>query len=601
MAGFMAGFGAGFTRSFEQTRDQQAQKESDMFKLKYADYVSQRDKREELKREDAKNVKLAKSIVGMMPDQPQEAWTYAADLLRNGMSQEQVMKQFRENQAIVAPKANEQVGTAGGNNPADPREDLTQSASNSVNAQMTASGMQKPQGDGIFGNIQQILKGPDMEGKVNRRIAETAGISEQQLNDTITDTNYNPEPLAGSDDYQIAWKPKAEKQDFSKVNNLNDAIAYDVWASENGSDADKMRAKTLVDAYNSSATQQAKNRAIELGNYQEPTRAAIKDQNGGWAGGFANLAPDGNGGMVWKDPQGNTVSEENLYPISDPMEKEIKSISEKMGPDFDKYNEATGNFMRLNRVAGKITKLSKQVPAAMDISGQVLNTFERYKQAGVNIFQTITGQSGSAPLMDKDGRVDISGSMLSKLDEAEKIMEKDLNGPLDRVSKTALAASLLDIQATKLAYMYAATLGQSGRSVSQQEFEAFKHSAMGGGKVEGLQISAADFIQDQYKAIKDQERTLAAGSMAAKNFQQRYNMPSPIRLDVGVDDLINGDPEVKENFEQSKTDLDKASFNQTSQTKSEPLPDMVKKNYPDIDEATWKEMDPEQKKLFTGE
>lgn len=545
----MAGFGAGFTRSFEQTRDQQAQKESDMFKLKYADYISQRDKREQLKREDAKNVKLAKSIVGLMPDQPQEAWTYAADLLRNGMSQEQVMKQFRENQAIVAPKANEQVGTAG-NNPADPREDLTQSASNSVNAQMTASGMQKPQGDGIFGNIQQILKGPDMEAKVNRRIAETAGISEQELNNTLTDTNYNPEPLAGSDDYQITWKPKGEPVDIGKITSLGEAMGYKnkIDMNPNSTPEERQQAENIYNNFLNQKHDEIKATGEANGTNPGPSRAVMKDANGKPTRNFAYRRIDGLGNESWQDGEGRPVDPAQIIPYNRAMEEQI----DKSGPTISKlteeYNTGVSNLQQMARTSTEMVALATQMPEATSISGDIAQRVDTIVRGVKGIGTIVTGQDLFAKYGGKLRPEDAVswkkelGINISKLDAAER----EVDTLLQRTGDTALVATLMDIKATKLAYMYAATQGQTGRGVNQEEFNNFKAAAIAGGNPKAIKAAANSFIRDQYKTLKDKEAQINLDSESIVRFESEFGgMPFPYQPATRIDDILSRDADLK--------------------------------------------------------
>lgn len=250
MAGFMSGFGPAFANSFSRAREASAQREQDMFKLKYADYISRRDQIESEKKQDAKDVEYAKSVAQQYGNP--DAWGEIYKMKRSGVPDSQIFKRLDEYEPVISPMETSKGDTSG---PADPRDGLTQGAQSSVDAQMSESGMQPPANGGIFGDLKGGLGiGSSLgmkprgsrEERVTGRIAEASGTTPDEINKTLQPRD--GEPMTAVPDLKVAWKPRTKPTDWYDVKTMNDAAVNLTKAERTGNPEDIATAKAVYEA-----------------------------------------------------------------------------------------------------------------------------------------------------------------------------------------------------------------------------------------------------------------------------------------------------------------------------------------------------------------
>lgn len=556
----MAGFGSAFAQSFNQANEARARHKEDLFKLQFQNFISQNEKRQEWDRENKKNVEWAKSAV-RLAGQPIETWGEAYKLKSAGMDDDDIMKLLKENTATITPAGTTAGDTSG---PADPRDDLTQSAESSVNAQMAQSGMAPPApGGGLFGKIKDVLN-PNSQSRMQRdslksqqQIADVTGVSLQDVQDTLSGKARTQSDIPGLDDFKVTWTAKNDigKPDLSKVNNFNDAIAAKTWFDLNGgSEAEKKMAETLYNNYLHSEHDKAK---LTGGNFFEPSRGILKGPDGNPTKSFVFRTEDGAGNAVWKTSDGKIVQPDQIYPYNENMEKEIDKAGGDIQKSTEEYTSGVNNLQQMARTSTELAALAQKMPQALDLSGNITQTADRFIRGVKGIGTILTGKDlfdkygGQLSAQDIDSWKQDMGTNISKLDQAEA----EASDILQRTGDAAYAAIIMDIKATKLAYMYAATSGQTGRGVTQNEFDNFKAAAMGNGNPEAIKTAAGDFIREQYKILKQKEVDINHNSESIRRFEAQYpGMPFPYQPVVTLDELLKGDADLKSQIDAAMGD-----------------------------------------------
>jgi hypothetical protein len=538
MAGFMSGFGTAFANSFNQHNAESAAVKRDKIKMDYDDFRTRRDAAEKQDKINEKNIKAAKQMVAMT-GQPDEAWSAVYDMLSADVSQSEIMKQLQANTAIVNPEAaTTQPGE--GATASDPRDDLTQGAATAVDAQMEQSGMTPPPpGEGLFGDAKTGM-GVDSAQQAAPRPQQT--VPPQTAEQVPPPKPVSGENIPGRSDAKITWQPKAEVPDISKVNSIGDAIAYQFRIEQTGTPEQKLAAKDLLERYQHMKATEAKLEAQANGTGFQFARGWMRDAEGGWTGGVVTPRDTGrgDGSVTWEDAYGNPVDASQILPANKNMESDIEAISKEMSKPLDDYEKAKSDYKTMARSSAKLTKLTQMHPEALGKSGDLSQWSDELKRAGVNILQIVN------PALDLNGNVIPRTSNFSQLDKAETALKGTLKGLTDRNAINAVNAGLIDIEATRLAYLYAAQSGQEGRSVAITEFENFKNVATGRGNPDTLAQSAANFLEERRKNLAEQEQMINRGGGAGINFKGKYpGVPNPFEIRSTLEQEIQDDPELQ--------------------------------------------------------
>lgn len=568
MAGFMSGFGSAFADSFNATRKREADRKDDMFQLQYRDLISKRDARTKVDQENAKNVKAAKAMV-KLSGQPDEAWTEVYNLKSAGVSDAEIMKQLEANQAVISPNTTASTDTSG---PADPRDDLTTAANNSVDSQMKASGMEPPKSGGIFGRIADAI-GIDRNQDPNRaadgpetspydqtdRVAEASGMTPEEVRNT-QNADVSGTPIPGLDDNKITWTPKASSgtaPDLGRINSEEEAQGAIDWYASRGMEKEAELARTMLDNQMKITESKIRADAIAKGTMPDITGGAIKNEDGTWT----NVRKTNvNGDTIWTDGLGNQVDAGKVDQDTPAMMRDIDEMTKALDKPTQEYYTAANTLKTTAKAGTGLINIVEQYPEAVGLTNNLVQVFDKYKRGAQNIMSILN------PTVDPEtGLMVVSSSAFAKADSMEKDLENQLSGPLGRAKKVAIAAALVDIKTTKLAYAAAAQQGQTGKGVNQQEFEKFYSNIQAGGNPDAMRLGIAEILDEQRDNLSSLSNDLNKNSIYMRKFQQVYGRPSPFQPVEGPDELLKNDPELQKTFERFQGDTKNSPLNQAKQ------------------------------------
>lgn len=584
MAGFMAGFGSAFSRSFEQASDQRAQREQDAFRLGYADYISQRDKREERKREDSKRLKAAETIAATYST-PENAMIVYDMLL--SMDESTVIKTLQDNEIVIdkaAPGAGDQSGLA------DPRDGLAPQAEGAVSAQMTQSGMAPPADKGIFGNMLGSRQ-DKMARETNDRIAQTAGVTPEEVQETKNWSGSEVVPNQSDLSFQIKPKVGNKRMDPTEITDVDDAIIYADQAYEFGTEQDQLRAERILAQMKDESMRKSRQTRMETGNFYEATRGVGTNPDGSKE--LVNVEYDKDGNVLYTNSRGEpftgTVKEFNKN-----TEEYLNKVSGDYSKPVSEYNEKLTALKSTIKTADDIAQLQQQFPDAATAGGDIAQFLDKTARGAYGTLNIVTDnwlRNGADPAQAK--------SLAAQAARAEAALEKSLGGVTDNVNRNAIAAALIDIKATKLAYAMAAQSGQTGRAVSVQEFQAWKDAALGRGNPESAQINTSDFIASELEMLKSQFETMNGLTPENDNFKNRFGVDLPIQFAVDPEADIRSDKKRSAILDRI---LEKGKANVLTQTRqgtgNASVEDMdVMKKY-NIQPDVWEAMEEQDRALF---
>lgn len=543
MAGFMAGFGSAFSRSFESARERSAQKEDDLFKIKFKAAVDNKTKIDETKAADLKLTRQAKNMVEVYKVDP-SLWPKVREQLASGMSESSVEKWLSENDFTVTNNEPVDPSAPTGVPTANTDQNLPEMAGNSVNAQMTAAGMAKPDDGGIFkGNLGLGLR--EKTGtRVDNRIMEASGWTPEQLKEY--ESGVTTEEIPSTDNIQVSWRPKDDPK-FWEITGGAEASTKLQLAIDSDDPEKIAKARRIYDSQVTWIGIEANAKATaEKGGPWKPTTAAIRDENGDYVGMAKRLVVDGE--IQWIDP----VSKERLDPnrvevFNQDMMKELETIKIETAKESAAYTSRAENLGSVVLLTQEMETLLNENPGAAGWAGSFMGVIDSYARNTSQLLDAFANQANKnlVPMQDKTGNVvnapryTLEG--LKKISEQEATLANYIRSFTgDQNQKTALAAALLDAKATRMAYSIGVAFGQEGRAVTQEEFKNFKNMALGGpsGNPTAMKQGLADFVLGEYAALKIQESNLNENNGSVRFFEETHNMPSPYKPARDLDTLL---------------------------------------------------------------
>jgi hypothetical protein len=481
---------------------------------------------------------------------------------------------------------------------------------------MTESGMKPPANGGIFGNLganqpasnpiagqvgmpqtpeqvpAQNTPSPAMNGGI---AGQTAGATAGQVAENgPTPTAQTPKPeniveeqnLPGNSDGKITWQKRSASQFKApnpwEVTNTGDALAYKTWAYERGGEADRKRADNLVNTFAAMDQAKARQTGIENGTYSEPIGATLIKPDGTQE--LLTKSYDTNSGApVWLNAEGQPVQniQGRLVEHTPAMEKDLDDMADKMVKPVEDYTTAVNDFKQTNKTGSELIKLVEAHPEAAGLSGDALQFFDKWKLGLQNLLYVAT----------PDGNAMLSPQTMKIAEDAEANLEERMRGPLDKADKAATAAALIDIKATKLAYMAAAAQGQSGKNVAVSEFEKFKDNILAGGKPSAMKLGIASTVQDQYDNLKLQASNVNVNSSLMRRFKNKYGINSPFQPVDDPDSILKTDDDTRQQFEYLQNASKAGDLTQTKQPNVEVpswVPPEMAPDYQYMDEETKK-------------
>lgn len=562
MAGFMSGFGSAFSQSFNKARDIRAQREDDMFKIKYQELSSRRDNLEKQKKQQAKDIEASKSLARMYTGS-EETWSEIYKMRANGIDDSAIVDFLEKNDAEITPM---DAASSDGSGPAAPGTDLASSAASSVDAQMQESGMQPPADGGLFAGIKGAL-GKDaqnerMTGRIDSRLGEATGMSQEEIDSTMSSSEPG-DPLAGMPSMQVKWKPKSKTTDMYKANGLNEAMVQLAQAERSGDPELISIATDVVNANMAAEEIEANNRATAEGRAFKPTMAAYQDQNGQWR--YLRKSPGDNNNQ-WRDIRsGEQIPSDKVKVFNADAMEDLSEITKATREGGLKYGQkATQLVSSINEVSDMV-KIVEQNPTVASAAGALAKSTD-------NIVRDVSGiislfRQDTAEALNSDGILKTNPGVIEKLAGYEKDLESKYekfvsSSTADNFEKLAVARSLLEIKAIKFAYAQAAAVGQTGNGVAAREFERFYQTAINPNSTAWKQ-EMADFVLGQYRALK-QEGSMLNEDMIMQEFELRHGAPSPLKPAPDLDMIISKDPEAATALDMFLTGADTVDENVTN-------------------------------------
>ncbi len=517
--GFAAGFGTAFADSFNTAYENRKAQEHDTFQTYYKSYLDKQSKDEEWKREDKKYVDGAKALVASS-GAPLEAWGWVYQQMKAGVTGDKITDMLANGTFEVKKAApSDGSGTASKDN------NLTGQAQSSVDAQMTQSGMTPPAQGGIFGQFNT-----GMQNKFNQKIAKQQGVDPDVIAKSMSTDSVQSEPIPGMDGSTIKYIP-GPSVSLSKINSLAEAISYKRLMLEQGRTEDAAKADRLIQDFN------AQDQIEKEGNvnFFQPTVGAIMGDKPGTWNGVADRVGD-----KWVNRKtGEEVS--NVRAYDKPVLDAFDTLADKTAEPREKLVAARQNIVSMTRTVSSMQQIAEKVPEALDMSGDIISTADKYVKGIGNIYKTVTGASKT--FINDDGTV--NERTAKKSYDALSTVEERLQGEIDAMEKTgvmdrakyvAIAASMIQVKQQKLAYQYGMAMGQEGRSLDQKEQKAFQDAAAGKGRIDVLVASASDYIKEAY------DNTLAAGDAITREGELRMapygGLPMPTPLVENLDDYL---------------------------------------------------------------
>jgi hypothetical protein len=543
--GFMAGFGSAFSQSFSQARGASADKERDMFRLKYADYISRRDENEKTEKLAQQQIKAAKDLTART-GVPSELWGEGYKMLQSGYDIKDVEEYFTTNDFTIEPTS---VSKGDPNAPAKPEDSLAVQASRSTEAQMIESGMTPPADKGIFGDLKASMgmgaqqpSGSRMDTRVTGDIAEATGQTPDTINKTL---GPRPEPAYGIPDVSVKATKKAEPVDFFKANSMREAMTNLQYAEETG-DPEKVRIATeILDAQIAIDAIEAQSKADAEGLSYKPELAAYRNPATGEYS-YARPSPDKTG---WVDEKsGQPVQPEVIY------DKRQMALLEQIGKDNAKprqeYNDKATNFIKASREIKDMTDIVKSSPEVLGAAGQVAKFGTELARNANDLINLATTKAATGELPGP--------GEINRIAQAEEQLKAELENfiPQNKSEEIALLASkrtLLEIKAVKFAYANAASLGQQGAGVAAKEFERFYNMAIVNDP-RAWQQGMQDYIANEHATIKQIGNQINTTSTGMDQFEAQTGTPSPFHRAIDIDEQLAAEGEDLRTFIQMQQD-----------------------------------------------
>lgn len=514
MAGFMSGFGRAFSESYENAADRRAKRDDDNFQIAFTSYLKRKDERDRYVREDGKMAKQAANLAQLAGIDDPLAVSAAYDMLRNGMSDTVILKEFSKPGAKFSATETTPRSKAAGTE--------TQNQMVASGLSPAPSGTQTPEApteeptqerdflSELFGRKGPKARMEEEKRKANSRISQVTGDTPEDI--SAVDSFDPSEPTVSM--------PKATftpGQDAVEDVSWQDAIRLRDTAT------DPVQKKLYDDIVKS---HEAKSKAEE----------AIKADPLGT--GMVFIAPDPETGKLGpvggtKQPDGSIV-DFNGNPIQGARlqsqeEKRMDLELEKMAPDAMKARAQTANTVSLYKEGGELIDIASANPTVLTTVGDVTQWVEGMSAEAKAAYSII--QHGG----------DINSP------EAKKAFDK-LDVTLSKYGVDQIAAnkSLFDSKLLAMAYRVAAAEGQKSRDVSNKDFDRIRdiiNNSHGNSRVFAQNL--ADYLGSLQKQ-EDDTQFLPYNQMIEryKKYTGGYSPEEPV---ISTQEALNAsqDPGVK--------------------------------------------------------
>jgi hypothetical protein len=541
--GFMAGFGTEFARQIEMGQERRAQQKADAFKLKYADYISQRDTFAELKREDAKAVKRAEAIAERT-GVDRKAIPWIAAQIKGGADDSTIETsvitgKFDFSQQGGKPKVEmDRQMVDSGMAPAETPEvpEAPQAPQPASNTELLHANPKNPAtkvklsdklrelGSGIEQRRQQRLD----EYSTNE-VAANAGVSPEEVQSTLDGSGY--ESSIDTDTSGIKFTPGAPEREPSKFDTITEAqVNYDA-AIASGDEQWITEATRIL-------------RSVEKGTTKTAEREALK--NGIKNGGLSNIYVNGKyvkTTQVQQDADGNPVDisgnpiEGAVIPVDPIQTQRLAEINKTIDKPLQEIASAKAGVKSSLRVYSIMDDLVKKSNG--DVLQPMTSGFFRWTDATVH--DIAAGAAKVSQIFKDTGTLEGQDiPSLAELKNAETTLQSS------GVSDLAQQKALFEVQRAIFAYQLGASLGQEGRNVSEGERKVF-FDISSPGQPETFHKNMSNLILTTAKTLDDKEAQILSSDRGIKQFFADYEfIPSQYEPTSLVEELANSkDPDVK--------------------------------------------------------
>lgn len=568
MAGsFMEGFGNAFASSFNAGMARNEERRNDTFKLMYSDYLERKKETATKKREVEQNIKFSKTLASDY-GLPQEAWQKIYEWKDAGLDDKQIFSNIEQGVWGTAQKTDnaqavDQAATV------DPRQQVQVAQTTQpspMDNQMSASGMapapkaaqapttvptpqQAQQGGNPINNLPTMKKGllgaaSGIFGKNAtaerdrergfQRIGQITGQSREQIDQTLSGEGVPQVPQYGGT-YKRA--PSSGNGDIDSVSKINAEIS-EAQSILDRNPGDKNAQERLKRATNARDNWYAFKREEALA--QEAGRGGmgymLVDEKGELKG-FSDQV-DANGNAMGMDGKS--------YPAKQvPMEfrKQIFETAGKMQKGIDEYRaKARG----LNGFMDATTAAYKTIADDPSVMAGSVN------YANSSILDVVKNIDAGTKLLDgmlSGASADEKMSALQQINPnaiaAEmKNLEGLINSPtLDANNKLAAKSALFEAQKTLMVYQYGMAIEQSGRAMTDADFQRIEKIVVSGKDAKTFLANAAAAINPVFNGIRQSAKDIDGSNMEIKALKSGYGLSKIPQLEVG-----DYGEEVKENY-----------------------------------------------------
>lgn len=574
MAGFMSGFGNAFASSFREGMAREEERKNDTFKLMYSDYLDRRKQQESTNREVEKNIKYAKTLASDY-GLPSEAWQKIYEWKDAGLDDKVIFDNIQNGVWGTAAKT-DQAPTPDTAAQVDPRQG-TQVASAAADAfptpmdqQMSATGLSmkpaaaqaptkvpSPQAqqpaptnpmqnlptmkNGLLGSLSGIFD-PKKQAEKQRqagmdRIAQVTGQTPEQIDKTMAGGNVKQVP-AFTGTYSRAPSSNTDLTSLQKINATITEAQQKLAANPGDKQAQAQLQAGQGALDNWYKFKEQEQLAIEAG--KGGMGFALVDDQGTLVG-FSNDRPDANGMAIGPDGKPYKATQ-----VSPEFRKQIFETAEKMQPKIDKYRESArglNGFLDATMRAYDTVKDEPRVLAgAVNYANSGIIDVAKNIAAGSKLITDMLHANGGDAKLSILQQVNpnaIAGEMQQ--------LEGLINSPsLDPSNKLAAKTALFDAQKTLMVYQYGMAIEQSGRAMTNEDFDRISNIVVSGKDAKTFLENATAAVNPIYNQIRQAGRDISESNMAVSALKSGYNIKRLPQLEV---------PDYKEEIKEKFPDI----------------------------------------------
>lgn len=504
----MAGFGQAFSRGLENARDRRHQSEErekqnianekqDAFRMYYSTFQENQKYLREQERADAKRVRDSEVVAQLTGYDPRAVHS----LLEADYTPQQIQDMY-ENGAEIESIVD---ATQGKQEPA---------ANEQTKEMLKGSPQATPQG----APADPLANNPYRD-EFNQKIAAGTGTRLDQVEQAVS---FNPADSTSKKarNLDIKWKlPKKGEKDLTNVS-LSDAYTMKATAKtpEQAALADDLiQAQTTALQVTAMANAKAKAN-VEGTGFQSPFVVTTNPETG-----KLELVPGrqlDDGTIV--DQQGNLLPD--ARPQSVQEVQAIQELHKNTSKEVNEYNEKAIQFADAYRLTKEMEVIANNDEGVLGWEGAIAQGADSIVRNSMNTVNLIRNELQN----NKNTQGDFAGYIAN----VESDIEKSLADPQilsDNLQVLALKSALFDAKAIRMAFLKAASMGQSGRDVSNQDFNRYYTEIKTGGNPGAFRQNNAEWLSAYKSNLDNKAKALNEYNSFVTGFEQAYGYkPGPL-------------------------------------------------------------------------